>query len=552
MAVGEEVTMRLSVSTFLFALVAAFHTVIPKQAEAGDVGLFRMKRAWWGGTSTANLYPYGPKISENYHPRVNDPYRAPPAEGYVGSTTVNGRPAPRFTVPSKFIINKTFHDACVYPDCPWPGYPASSTQYSYWNLKGSFRPLNSRYGGVSTTTTLMFPTPPTTTPCVGGGHSNCGEWNHDFLAHKKGDEISFVAGNYDFSREGSIMITPGKNRFGGTMHFFYGPNHLYYRSVTAFYPILYKVYDHQVDVRTPNADTEFGDVQYGGAYDWYKFWTDFSYPATTGTPSSPGEQSVIRGRRFSMIAPFTTGMVTVWQPYGYAATAFTLTGYDNRTPNGLGGVISLVHARLVHVYRVFPDENDPMPHPFVHAHGWQMKFHFMAPETANGTVASGGSVSTGDTASSTDPVETTVTVPNGGTVTISEDAVGVPSLATFAFLDQQADITVDPDGSIAEPLVLTFSLFAPGIVPSTVEIFKGDPAVEVADCTDPGGTSAAPDPCVESRTAQGADNTVIVVRTSTASPWNFGALPEPSLLLQLVSGLLGMMVLDKRRRKANR
>ena len=120
-----------------------------------------------------------------------------------------------------------------------------------------------------------------------------------------------------------------------------------------------------------------------------------------------------------------------------------------------------------------------------------------------------------------------MTVPAGGTVTIDEGATTVSSPTGFTFLGQQVDITVDPDGTIAEPLVLTFSIFAPGIDPSTIAIFKGDPAVEVADCADPGGTSATPDPCVESRAPQGADNALIVVRTSTASPWNFGVSTAP-------------------------
>ncbi len=115
-------------------------------------------------------------------------------------------------------------------------------------------------------------------------------------------------------------------------------------------------------------------------------------------------------------------------------------------------------------------------------------------------------------------------VPDGGTVTILEAAITVPSPTGFTLFGQQVDISVDPDGTIAEPLVLTFSVFAPLVLPDAVAVFRGDPAVEVADCTDPAGTSATPDPCVESRTPQGADNTVIVVRTSTASPWNFGAL----------------------------
>jgi hypothetical protein len=171
-------------------------------------------------------------------------------------------------------------------------------------------------------------------------------------------------------------------------------------------------------------------------------------------------------------------------------------------------------------------------------------------EMTHGTVSTaGGTISTGTTASSSNPVETSVTVPSGtagGDVVITEGPVTETPPGGFSFLGQQVDITA-PDGTVANPLVFTFSAYAPGIDPNDVEIFKA--AVLVGPCVAPG---ADPDPCVESRTAQGADNVVIVVRTSTASPWNFGALPEPGLLLQLVSGVLGLALLDKRRRNARR
>jgi hypothetical protein len=170
-----------------------------------------------------------------------------------------------------------------------------------------------------------------------------------------------------------------------------------------------------------------------------------------------------------------------------------------------------------------------------------------AVEMASGTVgAGGGSVSTGTTASSSDPVETTVTVPAGtagGMVVITEGPITETPPSDFSFRGQQVDITT-PAGTVGNPLVFTFSLFAPGMAPSGVEIFKT--TVLVGPCVD---ASANPDPCVESRTKQGADNIVNVVRTSTASPWN---LPEPGLLIQLASGLLGLVILDKRRRSANK
>jgi hypothetical protein len=64
------------VFTLLFALVAAFHTVIPAEAEAASVP-FRVKRSWWGGTSVNS--PADPCISYDYHPRENGPNKAPPA-----------------------------------------------------------------------------------------------------------------------------------------------------------------------------------------------------------------------------------------------------------------------------------------------------------------------------------------------------------------------------------------------------------------------------------------------------------------------------------------
>jgi hypothetical protein len=161
----------------------------------------------------------------------------------------------------------------------------------------------------------------------------------------------------------------------------------------------------------------------------------------------------------------------------------------------------------------------------------------------------GGTVSTGTTASSSDPVETEVTVPAGtagGDVVITEGPITAAPPGGFSFLGQQVDITA-PAGTVGNPLVFTFSAYAPGVDPNDVEIFKA--GVLVGPCVAAG---ANPDPCVESLTAQGPDNVVIVVRASTASPWNFGTLPEPGLLLQLVSGLLGLVVLDKRRRRAIR
>jgi hypothetical protein len=388
------------------AVASASLLIVTTAAEAAKVGLFRMKRTWWGGTTTAESAD--PYISGDWQPRLKGPQKQPSPAVYVGSTIVSGRPAPRFTAPSKFIKDYTWHSACVPGTCS-VGYPASSAWYSYWNLPGKWQPNNSRFGGASKTTTVIFPTTmgntikpplnqgnpqtPTTTPCNGGGVTNCGAWAHDFLAHNKGDPISFVGENYDFSRAGSIMITPGKNRFGGTMHFFYGPNHLYYQLITLNTAYLSRAYGPQMDVRKSYTDgsamafidTRRGDHQYGGPFDIYRFTVSGTNPVTTGD----GNLYHVRAPYIYTLAPFTTGMVTVDQPGPDFHTEFQLTGYDNRTPNGISGVVSMVRPRLVQTYKVYPNPSEPIQHTWASASAWQMDFHFLPEPGSSAMLASG-------------------------------------------------------------------------------------------------------------------------------------------------------------------
>jgi hypothetical protein len=132
----------------------------------------------------------------------------------------------------------------------------------------------------------------------------------------------------------------------------------------------------------------------------------------------------------------------------------------------------------------------------------------------------------------------------GGTVTIAEITPTETPPFGFTFFGRQVNITA-PTATVADPLVLTFNLHSStaGTDPNAVEVLKA--GVLVGACT---GEGATPDPCVESRALTG-DNIQIVIRTSTASPWNFG--PEPGLLLQLAPGVLALLALDKRRRSAN-
>ena len=153
-------------------------------------------------------------------------------------------------------------------------------------------------------------------------------------------------------------------------------------------------------------------------------------------------------------------------------------------------------------------------------------------EFASVPVAAGGTATTDkeqDGATANDPVETSVTSPNAGTVTISETnppfSQSPPS--GFTFLGQEVNITA-PDATVAYPLRIVFLLDSSLGVNTSVAIFKN--GVLVPDC--PGSLIASPDPCVSSRTTSG-DDVQITVLTSTASPWNFAlslqtATPTPS------------------------
>jgi hypothetical protein len=440
------------------AVASASLLLVSAAAKAADVGLFRMKRTWWGGTSTAaDADPY---ISVDFDPNVRGPHKAPPAEVYVGfETTVSGakqQTVPRFTVPSKILGSDTYTFMCDAPG-QWkcsPGYPASSGWYSYWNLAGRFQPNNQRFGGAASPVTVRFPTTGartgsghiiptttvpdpgtattptenaeireiprnlgnpakvqggpesgTTTPCVGGGltsgtppHFNCGSFIYSTAGataneayYQAGEPARFVAGAYDFSRAGSIMITPGKNRFGGTMHFFYGANQAYYQKVTSVTGYLSKAWGPLQDLRDLDANTVVGDVSFGGPFVRMRYTSQGVARKTLGVTENggPGDDYAIRIPYFYSINPFTTGRVSVWVPEGDTNTFFTHTGYDNRTPDGLSGVVSLVRPRMVHVYKILPDPNSVIEMIGAWGGAWQMDFHFLPEPGSTVMMASG-------------------------------------------------------------------------------------------------------------------------------------------------------------------
>ena len=120
-----------------------------------------------------------------------------------------------------------------------------------------------------------------------------------------------------------------------------------------------------------------------------------------------------------------------------------------------------------------------------------------------------------------------MTVPagtGGGTVDIVESTINQPDPTGFTLVGQQVNITA-PNGTDENPLTIEFRAHTSiaGSDPNAVDMFKAG-ALVGGPCT--GGTTGNPlfpDPCFVSKTLVG-DEVVIVVKSSTASPWNFGIL----------------------------
>jgi hypothetical protein len=144
-----------------------------------------------------------------------------------------------------------------------------------------------------------------------------------------------------------------------------------------------------------------------------------------------------------------------------------------------------------------------------------------------GTLSTDGE---GDGATATDPIETTVTSPRAGDVSIHE-AEGSPPRSGFDLLGHIAMISA-PAATPSAPLAIEFRIDASalpaGIDPATIEVLRdGVPASPCASTAE----IAQPDPCVNKRTVQADGDLVIRVLTSHASEWTFGpraqVLPPP-------------------------
>ncbi len=150
----------------------------------------------------------------------------------------------------------------------------------------------------------------------------------------------------------------------------------------------------------------------------------------------------------------------------------------------------------------------------------------LTPKSLTVTAQAGGTVESDvehDGASALDPIETGITTPNGGAITITRQPASGQSPAGFVFLGQEVVISAPPATATA-PLRFAFVLdpsLGSGVTTGNVPVFRNGSAV--ATCTGPAG-QAVPDPCIASRTLlPNGEDLEIVVFTSAASTWTFTA-----------------------------
>lgn len=125
-----------------------------------------------------------------------------------------------------------------------------------------------------------------------------------------------------------------------------------------------------------------------------------------------------------------------------------------------------------------------------------------------------------DGATVADPLESSVTTPIAGEVSIVRLEIGEITDLTngYRFLGQQISISA-PEATVEAPLLLQFNIDSsavqPGETAANIEVFRN--AVLIEDCLSP--TIADPDPCVATRTTLGDGDIQVTVRTSSASAW---------------------------------
>jgi hypothetical protein len=277
-------------------------------------------------------------------------------------------------LPYKFIFNTDYTFDCQVPPAKcYPGYTGSKGIYSNWNAKGYFGP-NNPYGPPgtgSTTQTLMWDTTAWVPPWDPGVNVPRGTAGDNVV-----DTTEF-GGKFDFDRGGIVEVIPGTNRFGGTMRLIYGPNQAFYVTRTNTSPYIFGTLFGLDDLPY----TDYQPIQFDNSthrtygFRNYRLTANNISKATTGPPDYGYVTSYVQ--TFVLDNPWSTGAIVIYQPNGYYITTWTLAGYDNRTPAGEYGTVSMVRPRMLWSYLAPFNPLDPISQVGAGADVWEFKVKFL-------------------------------------------------------------------------------------------------------------------------------------------------------------------------------
>jgi hypothetical protein len=338
-----------------------------------------------------------------------------------------------FTLPTGFInVTSTYS---LTPKTAWPGY-TTVVYVDHYNGPGKFGANH----GATGPNRIVFPATmgnpyPTYTPTYQ-------KWINGNYGY--GDPVTPTTtfdGRYDMSRGGSITVTPGPRRFGGTFRLFHGPNARWEQYIYYFSPIVYVASRHYVCLDegkfgcTPRTfASDIGDTTAQYQATWYLLTASGKFRATTPTtpygkaPTPYGNASYLRRSQhyLNLIHPWTTGFAKVhnakgsgWgaepitpQAQGYDISlggaditvthyswkkVLTTSGfysfYDTVTTKqylkGVTRVLSMVRPRLIHTYTVPIDPAEPIENTWQAARLWRLKVFFLPEPTGMLLLAAG-------------------------------------------------------------------------------------------------------------------------------------------------------------------
>jgi len=255
-----------------------------------------------------------------------------------------------FTLPTGFVnVTRTYS---LTPKTAWPGY-TTFIYVDYYNGPGKFGPNH----GATGPTRIVFPT------TMGNPYPTYTSTYRKWINGNDGDgspvtPTTTFDGEYDMSRGGSITVSPGPRRFGGTFRLFQGPNARWEQYISYFSPALFEANGDYICLDegkfgcTPGTfASDIGDTTASYQATWYLL-TELGRNRVT-TPTTPngkastpyGNASYLTGMRryLNLIHPWTTGFARVHNAKG---SAWQWLDPEPITPQAQGYDISLGGATI--------------------------------------------------------------------------------------------------------------------------------------------------------------------------------------------------------------